>query len=69
MRVVVGTWSLSSFVWHMPAVTLTLNVIPVSSVCLCNVSTRASWTSEAVQDAGIQRAQWTGVYREMMCPG
>jgi hypothetical protein len=69
MKVDVGKCSLSSFVWHMLAVTLTLNVTPVPSACLSSVSARASWTSEALQDAGTHRAQWTAEKRGTRCPG
>ena len=58
MMVEFGRWSLSSSVWHMSSVTLTLKSKPVPSVCLCSVSDRATWTSEALHDAGTHSAQW-----------
>jgi len=69
MSVETGRWSLSFFVWHISSVTLTLNAIPVPSVFLCSVSARATWTSEAVQDAGTHKAQWIAEKRGTRCPG
>ena len=58
MMVEFGRLSLSSSVWHMSSVTLTLKPKPGPSVCLCSVSDRAIWTSEELQDAGTHSAQW-----------
>ena len=58
MMVEFGRWSLSSSVWHMSSATLTLKPKPVPSACLCSVSDRATWTSEALHDAGTHSAQW-----------
>jgi len=57
MMVEFGRWSLSSSVWHVSSVTLTWKPKPVPSVCRCSVSDRATWTSEALHDAGTHNAQ------------
>jgi hypothetical protein len=69
MMVESGRWSLSCSVWHMSSVTLTSKPKPVPSVCLCSVSDRATWTSEALHDAGTHSAQWIAEERGTRCPG
>jgi hypothetical protein len=69
MMVEFGKCSLSSSVWHMSSATLTSKPKPVPSVCLCSVSDRATWTSEALHDAGTHSAQWMSERWGWICRG